>query len=144
MSPGIRPTIPTADVGQVEYKVGEVNGLDVDEDAADNDSQSEGSIAEEDIYSPTEKAQSDGELFGDKSEAEDAEEKLKEKLLIGAKEEKKGKEKKRPGDDDGDGRGVHMGTILNGEELWSKDFKPELSKQIIASQMKCFEIVDRD
>ena len=41
-------------------------------------------------------------------------------------------------------RGTHIGTILAGEELWSKDLKPELARQIWRFLRQCIEIVDRD
>ena len=84
-------------------------------------------------------AASDVECAGSASEQEAEEKKIVKKFLG------QSPTKQKPAKDGGDpDRGTHIGTILGGEELWSKDLKPELARQIMAVLDKCIEIVDRD
>ena len=85
-------------------------------------------------------------------DAEDAAQKLLVKMTEGGgpklQDDKKSEKdaKKMAKDRTDQDKGMHIGTILNGDELWSKDFekKPELQKQLMAALIKCFDIVDRD
>ena len=81
--------------------------------------------------------------FEEGVQAEQQEEDIKKKLGMDEKPSEGSPEK--PGKDDDD-PGTHIGTILAGEELWSKDFidKPDLAQDISTALAKCIEIVDRD